>query len=262
LYDFHYLSGMKISLIHLGTSYTADLSKAIDLSIPLIPGSDSPNCFWAPHFTAEPVRSGDWVGDTLLGGAVNFKTVTINTHGNGTHTECVGHIAKEPVTINQVLTNFHHIAQVVSVYPQILENGDKVITKSQIKDALTQNGVKALIIRTMPNNNDKKRRIYSGTNPPYLHHDATLYIIEQGIEHLLLDLPSVDREQDDGLLLSHKAFWSYPSTIDKKKTITEMIFVNNSVLDGLYLLNIQIASFELDASPSKPVLYKLIESEF
>lgn len=252
---------MKIALSHNGKSYSSDLAKGIDISLPLIPGSDSPNCFWAPHFTVEPVRAGDWVGDTLQGGALNFKTVTINPHGNGTHTECVGHIAKEPITINQVLTNFHHMAQVISVSPQVIENGDKVITKLQIKDALIQNGIKALIIRTMPNKDDKKRRIYSGTNPPYLHHEATSYIVEQGIEHLLLDLPSVDREQDGGLLLSHKAFWSYPEKIDKKKTITEMIFVNNNVPDGLYLLNMQIASFELDASPSKPVIYKLIESE-
>ena len=252
---------MKISLSHNGIEYTSDLSDGIDISIPLIPGSDSPNCFWAPHFVAEPVRSGDWVGDTLQGGGVNFKTVTINTHGNGTHTECVGHISKEPITINQVLTNFHHIAQVVSVYPQVMENGDKVITKSQVEDCISQNKPNAFIIRTLPNSDDKKRRIYSGTNPPYIDHEAITYIVEQGIEHLLIDLPSVDREQDEGLLLAHKAFWLYPSTIDKKKTITEMIFVNNNVSDGLYLLNIQIASFELDASPSKPVIYKLIESE-
>jgi hypothetical protein len=41
-------------------------------------------------------------------------------------------------------------------------------------------------------------------------------------------------------------------------TITEMIFVDDSIADGLYLINMQIASFESDASPSKPVLYKLI----
>jgi arylformamidase len=36
-----------------------------------------------------------------------------------------------------------------------------------------------------------------------------------------------------------------------------MIYVPNSIFDGTYLLNIQIASFENDASPSKPVLYML-----
>ena len=40
-------------------------------------------------------------------------------------------------------------------------------------------------------------------------------------------------------------------------TITEMIYVNNTIQDGSYLLNLQFASFENDASPSKPVLYKI-----
>ena len=40
-------------------------------------------------------------------------------------------------------------------------------------------------------------------------------------------------------------------------TITEMIYVNEEIHDGSYLLNLQFASFENDASPSKPVLYSL-----
>ena len=59
---------MKISLVYNDKLYETDLSRGLDISIPLIPGSDSPNCFWAPHFTAEPVKSGDWIGDTLQGG--------------------------------------------------------------------------------------------------------------------------------------------------------------------------------------------------
>lgn len=250
---------MQITLTYNNTEYTADLSKPLDISIPLVPGSDAPNCFWAPHFDVEPVKSGDWIGDTKQGGGVNFKNVKINPHGNGTHTECVGHIAIEEVTINRTLSKFHHIAQVVSIYPQIQENGDRVITLDQVTDLIESN-VKALIIRTLPNTDDKMGRIYSGTNPPYIDHQAISQIVDSGIEHLLIDLPSVDREEDEGKLSAHKAFWNYPKTIDTNKTITEMIYVNNSVSDGLYLLNIQIVSFELDASPSKPVLYKLIEN--
>ena len=40
-------------------------------------------------------------------------------------------------------------------------------------------------------------------------------------------------------------------------TITEMIYVYEEIQDGSYLLNLQFASFENDASPSKPVLYSL-----
>ncbi len=39
-------------------------------------------------------------------------------------------------------------------------------------------------------------------------------------------------------------------------TITELIFVPNKIRDDDYILNLQIASFENDAAPSKPVLYK------
>jgi len=43
----------------------------------------------------------------------------------------------------------------------------------------------------------------------------------------------------------------------KKATITEFIFVPNTVKDGKYYLNLQVAPFENDASPSRPVLYKI-----
>ena len=201
---------MDIILNYKGEEYIVDLSKPLDISIPLIPGSDSPNCFWAPLFDAVPLRSGDWVGDVNQGGGVNFKNVNINPHGNGTHTECVGHISKENVTINSILKNFHHIAKVISIYPQKIENDDKVITKQQIIDALGGEIPDAVIIRTLPNGSEKMKRIYSGTNPPYVDHNAITYLVESGVKHLLLDLPSVDREEDGGKLLAHKAFWKYP----------------------------------------------------
>jgi arylformamidase len=58
-------------------------------------------------------------------------------------------------------------------------------------------------------------------------------------------------------LLAHKAFWQYPEDVRDGATITELIFVPDEIEDGLYLLNMQITSLELDASPSKPVIYQL-----
>ena len=142
------------------------------------------------------------------------------------------------------------------VYPTKLENGDKVIMKNQIKEALEGNhNEEALIIRTLPNEEDKIRRVYSETNPPYIHHEAISLIVDHGINHLLVDLPSVDREEDGGKLLAHKAFWDYPNVIDKVKTITELVFVPNDLKDGSYHINIQIPPFELDAAPSRVLLY-------
>ena len=83
--------------------------------------------------------------------------------------------------------------------------------------------------------------------------------ITEAINHFLIDLPSVDRENDKGKLAFHHAFWHVPENPNHSKTITEFIFVPESCLDGEYLLNLQVAPIENDASPSRPVLYKIIE---
>ncbi len=248
---------MQIELTFQNQCYQADLTRPIDISIPLREGLETVNCFYAPPLETSPVIVGDFIGATAQGGAVNFLNVKINPHGNGTHTECVGHIAKEPYSINQCLKNFHFFAKLVSIYPQKTVNGDRVIFREQVAEALGDSIPEAVVIRTMPNDDLKLRTNYSGSNPPYVHHETMTWLVTQGVQHLLIDLPSVDREEDGGQLLAHRAFWRYPDQVRKNSTISELIYVPNSVKDGLYLLSIQIASFEIDVSPSKPVLYKL-----
>lgn len=113
------------------------------------------------------------------------------------------------------------------------------------------------MVRTLPNLQEKVSRQYANTNPPYLLEEAAQFLVNKEIEHLLIDLPSVDKERDAGALLAHKAFWNYEGIMRKQATITEFIFVPNSVEDGTYFLNVQLAPFENDAAPSRPVLYKL-----
>ena len=155
----------------------------------------------------------------------------------------------------------------ISIEPESLGE-DLVITKESISNALDVTfkiGIprEALIIRTLPNSESKKHKNYSKTNPPYLLEEAATFIRESGIKHLLIDLPSVDREEDEGRLLAHKAFWNVKDINNLNEdarldcTITEMIFVDDSVKDGSYILNLQMAPFENDASPSKPVLFKI-----
>ncbi|MGB1206055.1 MAG: cyclase family protein [Chitinophagales bacterium] len=254
---------MQANILFRQKTHTINLAQAIDVSIPLKEGLNTVNAFYAPLLRIEPVRAGDFVGDMQEGGLLNFKNVFFSPHGNGTHTECVGHISPSGYTINACLKQFFFFAQLVSIYPQRLENGDRMITKAQIEEVWNKKQqAPALIIRTLPNDDWKFQTNYSGANPPYLHESAIQFIVEQNIKHLLLDLPSVDREQDDGQLLGHKAFWQYPS--DKVRldaTITEFVYVPNEVKDDFYFLNLQIASFELDVSPSKPVLYRIEKQE-
>ena len=134
--------------------------------------------------------------------------------------------------------------------------GDRLITAEQVQGLNSDGAAKALVIRTLPNTEGKRSKEYSGSNPPYLHVDAMRSLVAQGFEHVLIDLPSVDRESDEGLLESHHVFWNYPQDPAYHRTITELIYVPNNVEDGLYMLNLQVAAFANDAAPSRPVLYK------
>jgi len=250
---------MFATILHKGKTYKADLGKPIDISIPLKAGKHNVNAWNAEPVKIEPVKAGDWVGEVSSGASVNFRNISFNPHGNGTHTECVGHISKENYSINKSLKEFFFISEVISIMPDELPNGDYVITEKHIANCLENKKPEALIIRTISNPVAKLEMQYSGTNPPYLTEDAMRFIVSLGVKHLLIDLPSVDKEDDGGKISCHHLFWNYPQDTQIEKTITELIYVPNTVLDGAYLLNLQIASFENDATPSKPILFQLIQ---
>lgn len=235
-----------------GVTFQIDLSNGHCIAIPLDHTHPQPNAFFAPVFEASPHKVGDWIGDTREGSPVNFFNLRINPHGNGTHTECVGHITKERYSVHETLADGFWITQLISVYPSLRDDGDRVIDQLEWEE-----GVEAIILRTMPNHPDKLFRNYGNTNPPYLDAGITKRMSEANILHLLLDPPSVDREEDGGQLAAHKAFWDYPEAPRFNATITEMVYVDNVIPDGLYLLQIQIPALELDASPSRPFIYPL-----
>ena len=240
---------------------TVDSSKPIDISISLTNNDQNPIAWYIEKPIIEPVKVGDWIGKVSEGASTNFNNISFNPHGHGTHTECLGHITRDFYSINQCLKQFFFNAELISITPEN-QNNDLVITKNQIEKLLNGNKCEALIIRTLPNLESKKHQNYSHMNPPYLLEEAAVYIREIGIKHLLIDLPSVDREEDEGKLLAHKAFWNVTNinTLNADArldcTITEMIYVDDSIQDGNYLLNLQIVNFANDASPSKPILYK------
>ncbi|MBD0823684.1 cyclase family protein [Aestuariibaculum marinum] len=237
-----------------------DLTKPLDISIAIQSGEANVNAWYIGNPEIEPVviEEEDWVGSVVKGSAVNFNTIVFNPHAHGTHTECAGHITETVHSINKNLKQFFFLAEVISVAPEKLGD-DFVISKKQIQFALGNKKRDAVIIRTMPNLKDKLTKRYSKTNPTYLLEEAAVYLREKGIKHLLIDLPSVDKERDEGKLLAHNAFWNTKGKLRLDATITEFIYVPNKVKDGEYMLNLQIASFENDAAPSKPVLYKIIE---
>jgi len=254
-------------------NFEIDLSKPIDISISLTNTDENPIAWYIEKPVIEPVVFGDWIGKVSEGkSSTNFNNIFFNPHGHGTHTECLGHITNDFYSINQSLKQFFFFAKLITIEPEKFGD-DLVITKNQVEKALSTSTSlsvtnEALIIRTLPNEKEKKSRKYSNTNPPYLSEEAAVFIRESEIQHLLIDLPSVDKEHDEGKLLAHKAFWNVKDTLNLNAdarlsaTITEMIYVPDEIEDGNYILNLQIASFENDASPSKPLLFKILDCRF
>ncbi len=253
---------MIAEIAHRGRTFRVDLSKPMDLSLPLRPGVEGPRAWYVGPVVMEPVRDGDKVYGVREGAPVNFRNVHFNPHGHGTHTESVGHIAPEVQPVGNLLKRYFFSAQVVSVRPETRRapdgKGDAVITLEQLRHLVNERPPEALVLRTLPNDRGAEHHQWSGTNPCYVQSTACAWLRSIGVTHLLLDLPRVDREEDGGVLAAHHAFWDYPSTVDLERTITELIHVPDAVPDGEYLLELQVPHFINDAAPSRPVVYALL----
>ncbi len=236
--------------------YHIDLSSPLDISIPLRNGEDNVSAWYIDAPEISPVRFDNWVGSVKEGGDVNFNNIRFNPHSHCTHTETAGHITEKIHSIHKKLNQFFFLAEVVTIPPEE-HDGDFIISKRLLQFALGNKKRDAIVIRTMPNAKDKKSMKYDHTNPPFLNEAAAIYLRTKGIKHLLIDLPSVDKEKDDGKLVAHNAFWDTSGELRLDATITEFIYVKNSIQDGTYFLNLMVAPFENDAAPSKPVLYKI-----
>ncbi len=283
--------------VHINNQiYKIDGENPLDISIPLEFNSVQPNIYGVEKATAKAYQDEHFVGDTRRGGSCNFEQYKFIPHCNGTHTECVGHITHERISIHHCLKDVFIPSVLITVEPENagdsietyavkLSDDDKLITRKVIEKALqsvrtqsgsdvlnrqsevpstTADGSDGLIIRTLPNDESKLSKTYLEEIPPFFSTEAIEFISEIGIKHLLVDMPSIDRIFDGGKLSNHRIFWnvgqgafeiSEASLIHN--TITELIYVPNEIADGNYLLNLQIAPFSADASPSRPILFKM-----
>jgi len=241
-----------------------------DISIPLRFNEAQPTFFGAPAANAQPITAGSFVGDVRHGGSCNCSVHTLAPHCNGTHTECVGHITQERLSVRDLAIRHLSAALLISVTPESFAGlpADRVITPAALREAIgnaTLSDYQALVVRTLPNDASKLTCNYdAGPMPPYFTIEAMHHIVEYGIDTLVVDLPSIDRAQDGGKLAAHRAFWGMPAGSTSAQTatrphatITEMAFIDDAVADGSYLLNLQVAPFVIDAAPSRPILLPL-----
>jgi len=260
-----------------------DLVSPIEIALPMRPGSGNPRAFGMDYPVFEPFRAGSFVGDVGQGGPCNVLNMRFNPHGNGTHTECAGHIgvgregnpgknwgAGDCLTLDLALRSFWFPALLVTVSPEPKREGDPIqkwITRAMLEKACgswLEESTLALVVRTLPNPADKCWRDYSGACPPAFEPAAMEWLCEQGVLHLCTDLPSVDPEHDEGALRAHRAFWQADQDEPKPRrtaTITELIYADSRIPDGRYALNLMVPALVADAAPSRPVLYPLLQDQ-
>lgn len=262
------------------TPWLVATEPAHDLSIPLEFDGAQPSFFGAPSATAAPLAAGSFIGDVRHGGSCNCASYSLTPHCGGTHTECVGHITLERMSVRDVARAPLYPAVLLSVSPidaassdersdPAPQPGDRLITRAELlraSEGIDVRGSQALVVRTLPNPADKRWQNYDTEPvPPYFSLQAMEWIVDAGIEHLVVDLPSVDRSSDEGRLSAHRVFWGMPpgaKTASAARragaTITELAYVDDAVPDGYYMLSLQIAPFVADAAPSRPLLYRRI----
>ena len=254
-------------------------SQPIDIAIPMQFNGPQPNTYGVPKAAGQAFEGEGFVGDVRRGGSCNFETYQLTPHCNGTHTEGVGHITGERIAVHPLLEDSFFPATLVTVQPlspadtsdtyrPAANPEDRMITRHSLETALADADpiwLEALVIRTLPNDDAKRSRDYLAEPPAFFSLVAMQFIRQLGVKHLLTDLPSVDRMFDDGHMDNHHEFWSVPKdgheTSDpagRARTITEMIFVPDTVADGRYLLELQVAAWMTDAAPSRPRLWGLV----
>ena len=259
-----------------------DSAKPLSLAIPLDFYGAQPNAYAVERASSKPFETENLVGDTRRGGSCNFEQITFIPHCNGTHTECAGHITHQRISVHECLRDVFMTAKLISAAPENaletdekysfeLNENDFLITRRAIENALAKDSLsmiknpQSLVVRTLPNAESRLSRVYLDEIPPFFSTDAMLLMREIGIEHLLVDVPSIDRIYDGGKLSNHRIFWNVASgefEINAESlinnTITELIYAADKIADGDYLLNLQIAPFAADAAPSRPILFRLV----
>lgn len=257
-----------------------DLGAVVDLSLPVRFDAPQSRAFSLPPATTGAVAAGGFVGDVRRGGSCNCEVHHLTPHADGTHTEGPGHLLARrlPVRVDDVVS----VCVLVRVAPRPLgevqdehsgnhRHDDLVVDVGSLRDALDAVSAPpglppptAVVIAT-GSGAERRTACFSGTNPPYLTVEAAAHLRERGILHVLVDLPSLDREDDGGLLSAHRAFFDLPIGVDVAgpvgdpvpRTVTELIAVDDDVPVGCYALFLQVAPFEADAAPSRPLIAPL-----
>jgi kynurenine formamidase len=269
-------TAVRLELTLGGLRYHAHPERAASIAIPIRFEGDALTAFGAGPASSQAVSGPGFVGDTARGGSCNVGELHLIPHCHGTHTECVGHLTDERVSVDLVLRGTLFPATLVTLAPEpatghpeadaaVAAPGDRLVSARALAAVLGRAPdpfLRAVVIRTTPNAPAKLAARYDGAAPPpYLTAAAGALLADLGCDHVIVDLPSLDRMADAGKLAAHRAFFGLPAgsralgaARRAHATITELAFIPDEVADGRYLLDLQLAPLASDAAPSRPML--------
>jgi len=262
-----------------GQKIRAALDRGVSLAIAVEFGQPGPRHFGVGAPSSLPFSVGSFSGSVATGASANCATVTLTPHCQMTHTESVAHLTREAGDAWRVVPRGLLPAVVVSVLPEPARESsestdpqpwgtDTLITRRRLRAAWPMGRMVdpvAAIIRTLPNDAGKRSRDYTDLIPPYLTREAVEWLVEKRIDHLVLDVPSLDRTHDDGHMVGHRLFFGLPpgssargDAARSRATITELAFIPDEVADGPCVLSLAVPAIGGDAVPSQPIVYPLL----
>jgi arylformamidase len=252
-------------------AYVADFAAATSLALLLDFDAPHPTHFGAPRARSEAFRVEGFEGDVTRGASCNCRSVTLVPHCNGTHTESASHLTVQQRALQDIVPAGPIPALLLTVSPRDAagseensvpapQRGDRLITRDALLQAWQPHATtrpRALLLRTGTS--------WQDVAPPYLTQQLVQELVARGVEHLLTDLPSVDRLQDEGRLTAHRLFFGLPpGSTDLAAaqrahcTITELAQFPATLRDGPCAVQIQIPAWTGDATPSRPLHLPLV----
>ncbi len=259
-----------------------DLGAPVSLALPMRFDAGDPRHFGAPAAVSRPLVLPGFSGEVRSGASCNCRTIELTPHCNGTHTESVAHLLAEPLDVCEVVPLGLMPALLLSLLPVAAATSgedsdpapqplDRLLTRAALRAVWPDSlpfAPRALVLRsaTPPAGTTRSGGADEATQePPYLSRQLVTELVARGIEHLVVELPSIDRGHDGGRLCGHRLFFGLPPRSTRLAeatrrgcTITEYASVPATLPDGPCALQLTLPHLAGDAVPSRPLVFRLV----
>lgn len=229
---------------------TIDLSDSIDISLPISP--DLPISAFGMQAAQERVLLEPKTDEPK---GCRCSQLTIIPHVHTTHFETAQHYGDQKVSSLMIARSIPPLLTCLTIHVEWTPAGPIKFSTPNVRNG----NVAAVLLCSgwIKHQIQQKAYDWTGFNPPYV----SVEMMEQiqrafpRIRLLLLDLPSVDPEDDGGRLLAHRAFLK-----QENRGLIEMCLVDRQLIQDntIYALFPNIAAIDTDGIPCRPILYRLI----